>query len=280
MGRLGGGESGYGSDADVLFVHDPQQGASEDLAQTQALEVVQELRRLLGSQGPDPQLGLDADLRPEGKNGPLVRSLESYRAYYERWSLTWESQALLRAAPIAGDQDLGWRFVELIDPLRWPPEGLTPAQVREIRRLKARMEAERLPRGADPKTHFKLGRGGLSDVEWTVQLHQMCHAHEVPDLRTTATMPALHALEKAGLLDPSHAEALAASWTLASRMRNAAVLFRGRPVDSVPSDLRVADGVSRIMGGEPGSGAELAESYRRVARRARTVVELDFYDTP
>ena len=280
MGRLGGGESGYGSDADVLFVHDAHEGASEDLAQDQALEVVQELRRLLGSQGPDPQLGLDADLRPEGKNGPLVRSLESYRAYYERWSLTWESQALLRATPIAGDKDLGARFVELIDPLRWPPEGLTAAQVREIRRLKARMEAERLPRGADPKTHFKLGRGGLSDVEWTIQLLQMGHAHEVADLRTTATMPALHALEKAGLLDPSHAEALAASWTLASRMRNAAVLFRGRPVDSVPSDLRVADGVSRIMGGEPGSGAELAESYRRVARRARSVVELDFYDTP
>ena len=278
MGRLGGRETGYGSDADVLFVHEPREGASEDEAQGQALEVVQELRRLLSSQGPDPQLGLDADLRPEGKNGPLVRSLESYRAYYERWSLTWESQALLRARPIAGDADLGARFVELIDPLRWPADGLSPRQLREIRTLKARMEAERLPRGADPKTHFKLGRGGLSDVEWTVQLLQMCHAHRVPGLRTTSTLPALHAAVEAKLIDPAHAADLEASWTLASRMRNAAVLFRGRPVDAVPSDIRVADGVSRIMGGEPGSGGELGETYRRVARRARAVVELDFYD--
>ena len=202
----------------------------EDVAQDQALEVVQELRRrLLGAQGPDPQLGLDADLRPEGKSGPLVRSLESYRSYYQRWSLTWESQALLRAPPIAGDPDLGRRFLELIDPLRWPAEGLTPRQVREIRTLKARMEAERLPRGADPKTHFKLGRGGLSDVEWTVQLLQMCHAHRVPGLRTTATLPALQAALDAGLVDPSHAEALRASWTLASRMRNAAICSAAGP---------------------------------------------------
>jgi glutamate-ammonia-ligase adenylyltransferase len=142
------------------------------------------------------------------------------------------------------------------------------------------MEAERLPRGADPKTNFKLGRGGLSDVEWTVQLLQMEHAHTLPALRTTATLPALAAAQEAGLVTADHATALREAWSLASRLRNAAVLFRGRPVDSVPSDLRVADGVSRILGGEPGSGADLAETYRRVARRARSVVEFDFYGSP
>lgn len=277
MGRLGGGEVAYGSDADVLFVHEPFDGADEATAQEQALETVQELRRLLASAGPDPQLGLDADLRPEGKSGPLVRSLASYRAYYSRWSLTWESQALLRAAPLAGDLELGARFVELIDPLRWPRDGLTDQQVREIRTLKARMEAERLPRGADPKSHFKLGRGGLSDVEWTVQLLQMRHAHAVPTLRTTSTLPALEAAETAGLITADHAAALRDAWSFASRLRNAAVLYRGKAVDSVPSDLRVADGVSRILGGEPGSGADLAEDYRRTARHARTVTEFNFY---
>ena len=277
MGRLGGGEMAYGSDADVLFVHDPHEGANDAAAQEQALETVQELRRLLSSAGPDPQLGLDADLRPEGKSGPLVRSLPSYRAYYGRWSLTWESQALLRAAPLAGDLELGQRFVELIDPLRWPREGLTEPQVREIRTLKARMEAERLPRGADPKSHFKLGRGGLSDVEWTVQLIQMRHAHAVPALRTTSTLPALAAAEEAGLIEADQAAVLRDAWSFASRLRNASVLYRGRPVESVPSDLRVADGVSRILGGEPGSGADLAETYRRAARHARTVTELNFY---
>jgi glutamate-ammonia-ligase adenylyltransferase len=276
MGRLGGGELGYGSDADVIFVHDPVEGAPEGEAQDQALEVVQELRRLLGSAGPDPQLGLDADLRPEGKSGPLVRSLTSYQAYYERWSLTWESQALLRATPIAGDEDLARRFVELVDPLRWPP-ALTAVQVREIRTLKARMEAERLPRGADPRSHFKLGRGGLSDVEWSVQLLQLQHAHAIPALRTTGTLPALAAAVDAGLVVEEQAEALREAWVLASRLRNAAMLLRGRAVDSVPSDLRIADGMSRILGGEPGSGADLAESYLRVARRARAVTESVFY---
>jgi glutamate-ammonia-ligase adenylyltransferase len=284
MGRLGGAETGYGSDADVLFVHDPVEGggghrdeAAEALAQDQALEVVQELVRLLGSAGPDPQLGIDADLRPEGKNGPLVRSLASYAAYYERWSLTWESQALLRACPIAGDAELGVRFIALVDPLRWPADGLTPRQVREIRTLKARMEAERLPRGADPKAHFKLGRGGLSDVEWTVQLLQLQHAHEHPGLRTTSTLEALDRAAALGLLSAEHAQALRASWTLASRLRNASVLYRGRQVDSVPSDLRAADGMSRILGREPGHGAELALEYRRVARRARAATEFNFY---
>jgi [glutamine synthetase] adenylyltransferase / [glutamine synthetase]-adenylyl-L-tyrosine phosphorylase len=283
MGRLGGGEMAYGSDADVLFVHEPlegmdgTEGPDEAAAQEQALETVQELRRLLAAAGPDPQLGLDADLRPEGKNGPLVRSLASYRAYYGRWSLTWESQALLRATPLAGDVELGKKFVELIDPLRWPQDGLTEHQVREIRTLKARMEAERLPRGADPKSHFKLGLGGLSDVEWTVQLIQMCHAHAVPALRTTSTLPALNAAEEAGLIEPDHARALRDAWSFASRLRNASVLYRGRPVESVPSGLRVADGVSRILGGEPGSGADLAEAYRRAARHARTVTEFNFY---
>ncbi|WP_084763881.1 bifunctional [glutamine synthetase] adenylyltransferase/[glutamine synthetase]-adenylyl-L-tyrosine phosphorylase [Knoellia subterranea] len=277
MGRLGGGEAAFGSDADVLFVHDPRDGVDGRAAQEQALEVVKELIRLLGLAAPDPRLEVDAGLRPEGKNGPLTRSLESYRAYYERWSLVWESQALLRAAPVAGDRDLGSDFLELIDPLRWPEGGLDAGQIREIRTLKARMESERLPRGADRKAHFKLGHGGLSDVEWCAQILQLQHAHAHEGLRTTSTLGALAAAEAAGLLDAEDATALAESWRLASQMRNAGLLSRGRPVDSVPSDLRDADGMARIMGLPPRSGQELANRYRRVARRARHAAEKVFY---
>jgi len=278
MGRLGGGEQGYGSDADVLFVHDPVDGADEGAAQAQALEVVKDLIRLLGLRGPDPNLDVDAGLRPEGKNGPLVRSLASYREYYARWSLVWEAHALLRAKPIAGDADLGQRFLDLIAPLRWPAGGLDATQVREIRTLKARMEAERLPRGADRKTHFKLGHGGLSDVEWVVQLVQLQHAHAHPELRTTSTMAALSAAESLGLIDPDHATDLAASWRLASSMRNAGVLFRAKTVDAVPTDPRDADGIARILGLPGGSGQELGERYRKLARRARAAHEAEFYD--
>ncbi|MGN6612602.1 MAG: bifunctional [glutamine synthetase] adenylyltransferase/[glutamine synthetase]-adenylyl-L-tyrosine phosphorylase [Angustibacter sp.] len=277
MGRFGGRELGYGSDADVVFVHDPVEGADDEEAQSSALAVVGELRRLLAGAGPDPSLQLDADLRPEGKQGPLVRSLASYAAYYERWSLVWEAQALLRATPVAGDAELAERFRALIDGVRWPAAGLSEAEVREVRRIKARVESERLPRGADPGRHLKLGRGGLADVEWTVQLLQLRHAAAVPGLRHTGTMTALRVAHEHGLVDQADAEAMAAAWQLASRLRNAAVLWRGRPVDALPSDLRDLEGVARIVGYPPGSAARLVDDYRRTTRRARAVVERVFY---
>ena len=278
MGRLGGGEVGYGSDADVVFVHDPVPGAEETAAQEQALAVVKEFIRVLGLRGPDPSLEVDAGLRPEGKNGPLVRSLDSFRAYYTRWSLVWEAQALLRATQLAGDRQLAQDYLALIDPIRWPVTGLDAGQVREIRTLKARMESERLPRGADRKTHFKLGHGGLSDVEWCAQLLQLEHAHEVPGLRTTGTLTALTAATEADLLEADDADTLASAWRLASSIRNAGFLLRARGFESLPSDVREADGLARILRMPPGSGQDLSERYRRVTRHARQVAERLLYD--
>jgi glutamate-ammonia-ligase adenylyltransferase len=280
MGSLGGQEMGYASDADVMFVHRPDAAGSDDDAQRRAVLVVQEVKRLLGGAGPDPQLGLDADLRPEGKNGPLVRSLTSYATYYRRWALTWEFQALLRARPVAGDPELGSDFVDLVNPLRWPSGGLTREQVRDIRLMKARVEAERLPRGGDRRTNYKLGLGGLTDVEWTTQLIQLRHAHEHLGLRVTGTMAALTAGEELGLVSRRDAHDLRAAWTLAASLRNASVLWRGRPADGVPSDLRDADGIGRIIGRAPGTGPSLGEDYRRVTRRSRAATDLNFYATP
>jgi glutamate-ammonia-ligase adenylyltransferase len=183
---------------------------------------------------------------------------------------------LLRAWPIAGDVELGQRFVELIDPLRYPQDGLAPAEVREIRRLKARMEAERLPRGVEPALHIKLGPGGLSDVEWTAQLLQLRHGHAVPALRTTATIEALSAAASASLLARDDARALEDAWMIATRVRNAIVLARARASDVVPSDARVLAAVARAMGYRAGRGADLLEDYRRATRRARVVHERVF----
>ncbi|ALV36092.1 bifunctional [glutamine synthetase] adenylyltransferase/[glutamine synthetase]-adenylyl-L-tyrosine phosphorylase [Streptomyces sp. CdTB01] len=277
MGRFGGHELGYGSDADVVFVHEPRQGVGEREAADAANKVVSEMRRLLQIPSADPPLLIDADLRPEGKSGPLVRTLTSYEAYYRRWSLVWESQALLRAEPVAGDEDLGRRFVELIDPLRYPARGLGDEAVREIRRLKARMEAERLPRGADPKLHTKLGPGGLSDVEWTVQLMQLRHGHAEPGLRTTRTRAALAAARAAGLISAEDAETLDEAWVLATRVRNAVMLVRGRAGDTFPSDGREVAAVGRYLGYGDGMVGDMLDAYRRTARRARSVVEELFY---
>ncbi|WP_369203885.1 bifunctional [glutamine synthetase] adenylyltransferase/[glutamine synthetase]-adenylyl-L-tyrosine phosphorylase [Streptomyces sp. PU-14G] len=278
VGRFGGHEMGYGSDADVLFVHEPREGVSEHEAGKAAFAVATEMRRLLQLPTTDPPLVIDADLRPEGKSGALARSLSSYAAYYDRWSVVWESQALLRAEFVAGDVGLGERFVELIDPLRYPAGGLGDDSVREIRRLKARMESERLPRGADPTTHAKLGRGGLTDVEWTVQLTQLRHGAEVPELRTTRTREALAAAREAGLIGADDADVLDEAWVLASRVRNAVMLVRGRPGDTFPSESRELAAVGRYLGYEPGHVGEMLDDYRRVTRRARAVVDRLFYD--
>ncbi|MFD7960045.1 bifunctional [glutamine synthetase] adenylyltransferase/[glutamine synthetase]-adenylyl-L-tyrosine phosphorylase [Streptomyces zaomyceticus] len=277
MGRFGGRELGYGSDADVLFVHEPREGVDEQEAAKAANRVVAEMRRLLQLPTADPPLLIDADLRPEGKSGPLVRTLKSYAAYYRRWSLVWESQALLRAEPMAGDLELADRFIELVDPLRYPAEGLGEDAVREIRRLKARMESERLPRGADPTLHAKLGRGGLSDVEWTVQLLQMRHGWAEPGLRTTRTREALRAAHAAGLIPTEEAQTLDEAWVLATRVRNAVMLVRGRPGDTFPSDPRELAAVGRYLGYEAGHVGEMVDDYRRITRRARAVVEELFY---
>ncbi|MFF7444809.1 MULTISPECIES: bifunctional [glutamine synthetase] adenylyltransferase/[glutamine synthetase]-adenylyl-L-tyrosine phosphorylase [unclassified Streptomyces] len=277
MGRFGGHELGYGSDADVLFVHEPRNGVPERSASEAANKVVSEMRRLLQIPSADPPLLIDADLRPEGKSGPLVRTLKSYEAYYRRWSLGWESQALLRAEVVAGDEDLGRRFIELIDPLRYPERGLGEDAVREIRRLKARMESERLPRGADPKLHTKLGPGGLSDVEWVVQLMQLRHAHAEPGLRTTRTREGLAAARAAGLVSEEDAETLDEAWVLATRVRNAVMLVRGRAGDTFPSDPRELAAVGRYLGYGPGHVGDMLDDYRRTTRKARGVVETLFY---
>jgi glutamate-ammonia-ligase adenylyltransferase len=278
MGRLGGAELGYGSDADVLFVCEPTEGVSDQDAVRYATTVAETVRRRLAAPSPDPALVVDADLRPEGRSGALVRTLGSYRGYYARWSEPWEAQALLRARPVAGDADLGRRFVEMIDPIRYPAEGLDPAAVTEIRRIKARVDAERLPRGADRSTHTKLGLGGLADVEWTVQLLQLQYAGDIPELRTMSTLEGLREASEAGLLTPEDASELAAGWTMATRARNAVMLVKGKPGDQLPRSGRELAAVAAAMGypagGDPGV---FLDDYRRTTRRARAVVERVFY---
>ncbi|MDT4893612.1 MAG: [glutamine synthetase] adenylyltransferase / [glutamine synthetase]-adenylyl-L-tyrosine [Pseudonocardiales bacterium] len=281
MGRLGGAEVSYGSDADVVFVYeelDAVPDAGLDPARI-AQDVAGRLRALLSApSSSDPPLGVDADLRPEGRNGPLARSLNAYARYYARWSSPWEAQALLRARPVAGDTDLGRRFVDVVDPIRYPAGGISATDLTEIRRIKARVDAERLPRGADPTTHTKLGRGGLADIEWTVQLMQLAHGCGVPGLRTPRTLDALAAAEAAGLMTAGQAETLASAWRFATRVRNALMLVRDKPEDQVPHGGQRLQALGRAMGYPAGfEPGQLLDDYRRAARRARRVVEDLFY---
>ena len=281
MGRYGGGELSYGSDADVMFVYGDvddtsAQNATEQAAQA-AHAIANELRTLLMAPSTDPELAIDADLRPEGKSGPLVRSLESFVAYYQNWSSGWETQALLRAKAVAGDASLNEEFISLIDPIRFRPEGLPESELREIRRLKARMESERLPRGVDPGLHTKLGPGGLSDIEWLVQVKQLESGFKIPEITNPETMPALRQEVASGLVSQSDFAQLEAAWKLVMRVRNASMLVRGRATDTVPTDLIELSRVSHLLGYGLRGGQHLIDEYRKLTRRSRSVVKREFY---
>ncbi|MEY2634599.1 MAG: hypothetical protein RIS75_539 [Actinomycetota bacterium] len=275
LGRLGGRELNYRSDADVCFVYAPIN--EHPKAGSDAVMIISQLQQLLAQPGNDPSFELDMDLRPEGRQGAVVRTLDSYAAYYQRWSLTWESQALLRARAIAGDPTLGDQFISMIDALRYPEGGLSAEQLRDIRRIKARVESERLPRGVDPALHVKLGPGGISDVEWTVQLLQLQHAQEITSLQTTETLSGLKAAEQAGLISDEDREILTAAWLEASDIRNVMTLSHSGTGDSIPTQPEVARLVGYIHGRV--SAAVLVENYRRLTRRARAVMERHVYGT-
>jgi [glutamine synthetase] adenylyltransferase / [glutamine synthetase]-adenylyl-L-tyrosine phosphorylase len=276
MGRLGGGELGYGSDADVMFVCDPNPGFDESGAVRWSITVAEQVRSLLGTPSADPPLEVDAGLRPEGRNGSLVRTLSSYATYYEQWAQPWEIQALLRAHRVAGDEELGERFLLLADKTRYPPGGVSAEAVQDIRRIKARVDSERLPRGADPNTHTKLGRGGLADIEWTVQLLQLRYGHRIPALHNTSTLQALDAIGAAELIAEGDVELLREAWLTATRARNALVLVRGKPNDQLPGPGRQLNAVAVAAGWDTDDGSEFLDNYLRVTRRAKTVVRKVF----
>jgi glutamate-ammonia-ligase adenylyltransferase len=281
MGRYGGGELSYGSDADVMFVYGDVEDSANPDAPEQAAQaahaIANELRTLLMAPSTDPELAIDADLRPEGKSGPLVRSLDSFAAYYQNWSSGWETQALLRAKPVAGDLSLGDEFIALINPIRFKPDGLPESELREIRRLKARMESERLPRGVDPGLHTKLGPGGLSDIEWLVQVKQLQYGFKFPEITNTETMSALRREVACQLVSQSDFVQLEAAWKLVMRVRNASMLVRGRATDTMPTDLIELSRVSHLLGYGHRGGQQLTDEYRRLTRRSRSVIKREFY---
>ena len=276
MGRYGGAELGFGSDADVMYVYRATALPNEQ-THLAANRIISELNRL--SEDHRLPLDLDVGLRPEGKNGPVARSLDSYRAYYSRWSLTWEAQALLRARGVAGNQPLQRDFEALADGIRYPAD-IAESAVREVKRIKARVENERLPQGADPTRHVKLGRGSLSDVEWFVQLLQLQHGARIPQLRTTSTLEALAVAVQNGLVQEETADRLRSAWIFASRLRSAMTLWLTKTTDVLPSDRMQLEGIARVLEYPPGSAAQLEEDYLQVTRRARSVFEKQFYGGP
>lgn len=273
MGKWGGRELNYASDLDTLIVF----RSTGDEPDERAARVAEAMVATMGRSSLDlPSFEIDLDLRPEGKKGPIARSLESYTAYWERWAETWEYQSLLRARAVAGDPDLGADFVDRAATFSYP-ERFTGEQRRHILAMKARVEKERIPLGEDPDFHMKLGRGGMSDVEWTVQLLQMEHGAVHTSVHSPSTLDALAALQAAGVILPDDAAALDEAYRFCAAVRNRLFLRSGRTRDSLPTDPDEAARLARSLGYDLDPRTALREEYRRLTRRARRVMERVFY---
>jgi [glutamine synthetase] adenylyltransferase / [glutamine synthetase]-adenylyl-L-tyrosine phosphorylase len=273
VGRLGGRELSYASDIDVLFVYDGSGAEDFDVAEKTATRIISGIGATTAE---GHTFRIDANLRPEGKKGPLARSLDGYRSYYDNWALTWEFQSLLKARPVAGDREVAERFCAMVEPYVFR-DPFPQESIREVRRMKARVERERIPPGEDPQFHLKLGRGSLSDVEWTVQLLQLIHGAADPQLPATSTVDGLKRLAERGHLARRDAGALEAAYRFCERARNLRYLLTGTPGDSLPTDGAEAKRLARLMGYTRQPVTELRDEYRRLTRRSRAVVERVFY---
>jgi glutamate-ammonia-ligase adenylyltransferase len=270
MGKWGGGELSYGSDLDVMYLYD------DESRREWASRVPAELAKVLsGPSRHGTAYELDAELRPEGRKGPMARSLEGYRRYYEEWAEPWEMLALVKARVAAGDATVGKTWSEIVDRFVWRPQ-LPPDFIRSIREIKARVEKERIPAGEDPDYHLKLGPGSISDVEFLTQLLQLRHGGQVPQLRVPGTLDALGLLEAEAILQPFEQRALSESYLFCTRVRLRLHLQMGRAADSLPTRSDDLGSLAASLGFDRAS--ELREEYRRVTRRARNVFEHRFYE--
>ncbi|MEY3734676.1 MAG: hypothetical protein RL347_2035, partial [Actinomycetota bacterium] len=140
MGKCGGRELNYVSDVDVIFVAEAADGVDEEAALKTAQRLASGVLRACGEPTAEGSLWqVDAALRPEGKQGALVRTLASHVGYYERWAKTWEFQALLKARPAAGDRDLGEAYVDAVSPFVWAAAA-GPDFVSDVQRMRQRVE--------------------------------------------------------------------------------------------------------------------------------------------
>jgi glutamate-ammonia-ligase adenylyltransferase len=261
LGRFGGAEMSYPSDLDVVFVCGP---GDQVAAERAAASVV----RFLG-EGPGHLYDVDPDLRPEGRDGPLVRTLDAWAAYVERWAEPWERLAWVKARPVAGDADLGAALVaDVLAPWVWD-RPVTDAERTELRRVKVRVERERVRTGDDPDFHLKLGRGGLTDIEFCTQLLQLDHG-----VRATGTGDALRALRDAGVLDSEEHATLVDAHGFLEAVRNRLFLVTDEPGDALPARAGQLAHLATSLGTTPSA---LRDRHRQVTRRARQVVERRFF---
>ncbi|MAF11964.1 hypothetical protein CMK11_16075 [Candidatus Poribacteria bacterium] len=278
MGKLGGEELNFSSDVDVLCVYS-EDGVTDDGADNQAFfqRLTERLADAIGKQTRDGYVfRVDFRLRPQGKTGPLARSLDSYEAYYETWGELLERQALIKARHVAGDAALGAAFLGMVRPFVYRAT-LDARQVEEtldeIRWTKATIE-KRIARDGDPSLHVKLGPGGIRDSEFVVQALQLLHGPRVATARAAGTVPALDALGAAGVLPVPEAEDLKDAYRFMRRVENCVQLVSDRQVYHAPDDAVEWEKLALRLGYAGDAGARFQEEFEARQRTIR-----DSFDT-
>ena len=291
MGKCGGRELNYASDVDVIFVAEPVKDEDETAALATASRLAAGLIGVCARSTPEGSIfPVDPNLRPEGRAGPLVRTLASHRAYYERWAKTWEFQALLKARPVAGDMALGQAYADTLGPLVWQA-ARRDNFVEDVQAMRRRVEQSVPARQAGRE--LKLGPGGLRDIEFAVQLLQLVHGRTDETLRSPATLAALAALAAGGYVGRADAEELGAAYRFLRRTEHLLQLNRLSRTHTLPEDPAVLRRLGRAMrsndepneswyqpqvsGARSDPAAEFDEEWRRHARQVRRLHEKLFY---
>jgi glutamate-ammonia-ligase adenylyltransferase len=269
LGKLGARELNFASDLDVVFVYEGESAAAFHDATVAAEAILGAIR----DRGWEP----DADLRPEGRAGPLARSFAAWLEYWERYAETWELQALLRARFVAGDDALGARFASFASDVAYP-DVVTVDRVAEVRRMRDRIERERVKPSEAGRFHFKLGYGSLADVQFAVELSLMRHGGAHPAVRTTGTLEAIQALARERLIEDTVARELGDAFVFLCDVKNALEIDKRVHAEALPASPEDLTVLARRLGFEEYPVQTLFETYRRVTRRARRAMERVFFD--
>jgi [glutamine synthetase] adenylyltransferase / [glutamine synthetase]-adenylyl-L-tyrosine phosphorylase len=267
LGKLGAQELNFASDLDVVFVYE---GEGSD-AFAEAARVAERVMQAVRDEGWEP----DADLRPEGRSGPLARSIAGFLEYWERWADPWEFQSLLRARPVAGDEALGRRFVSLAGDFAYP-EQLSLDREAEVLRMRGRIERERVKPPEASRFAFKLGYGSLADVQFAVEVSMMRHGAAHPEVRTQGTLAGIKALTQAKLIEDRVGRTLAEAFLFLNGVKNTLEVDRRLHAEMLPASTTEQQALARRLGYEEYPRQSFLADYRHITRRARRAMERVF----
>ena len=282
LGKLGGGELNYSSDVDLVFVHSADgrvEGPRPCTNQEFFDRVVQEAVRLIA----DPTehgaaYRVDLRLRPHGSMGPASLAVEPMLHYFDRVGRTWERQAWVKARCVGGDLALGRRLLEAVEPWIWR-RWLTRADITGIKALKRRIEQRAIREGGDA-TDVKSGRGGIRDIEFTIQFLQLLGGGDAPRVRTGSTLEAIHRLAEAGALTDQEREILERTYTLLRTIEHRLQILYDRQTHTLPtSDAELARLACRLgYGGDAAGRGRLRQELVEATTLNRRILDHLMHD--